>query len=501
MLSLLPSAHKECRHLLGLVREHWQVMVAYCLYSLWTSYMLLGPIYESHREAVAAPLAIVIPYALVGAVCLALSLLFKWRRFAFDSTSHKVLTAALMTVGSVCLVVLANDRTMGTLVTGGAVYLLVYWGGLLCTAVGIGLFRIEIDRSFGWLGATKTLYVAAAGTLALLPASMLLLFVPALAGGVISILLPAVSMALLQAGVCTYPRRRYYEVDRRVELPVPTQFILTSFVQGVASGVFYAVEVVGLVAALQHPMGGSESYVSWLVGVALVLVATFAARLDYNRLLYKVGFPLVALSFVLLALLPCSGRVGGLAYLAAAAYLDVILWSLGAFIIKNMGMPACWIASFPGAALYFGTAAGALAVYLVTSSLGRQDVVTIAILLLTACAMLFASLLLLSDKNLKSGWGTFRVGSSAEDAMERTSVALVFIAREYSLTAREGEVVGLLSRGMSRREAAEALGVGEETVKTHLRGIYRKLDVHSQDELIEFVRGIQEAMREGEDGR
>ena len=114
MLSLLPSAHKECRHLLGLVREHWQVMVAYCLYSLWTSYMLLGPIYESHREAVAAPLAIVIPYALVGAVCLALSLLFKWRRFAFDSTSHKVLTAALMTVGSVCLVVLANDRTMGT---------------------------------------------------------------------------------------------------------------------------------------------------------------------------------------------------------------------------------------------------------------------------------------------------------------------------------------------------------------------------------------------------
>ncbi len=48
------------------------------------------------------------------------------------------------------------------------------------------------------------------------------------------------------------------------------------------------------------------------------------------------------------------------------------------------------------------------------------------------------------------------------------------------LSRRETEVVGLLARGKSSVAIADALFVDKETVRTHLKNIYRKLRVHSR---------------------
>jgi DNA-binding NarL/FixJ family response regulator len=52
------------------------------------------------------------------------------------------------------------------------------------------------------------------------------------------------------------------------------------------------------------------------------------------------------------------------------------------------------------------------------------------------------------------------------------------------LTAREQDVLDQLAAGGRNREIGERLGLSEETVKTHLRRIYRKLGVHSRGEAI-----------------
>jgi DNA-binding NarL/FixJ family response regulator len=52
------------------------------------------------------------------------------------------------------------------------------------------------------------------------------------------------------------------------------------------------------------------------------------------------------------------------------------------------------------------------------------------------------------------------------------------------LTLRENDVLQLLAHGMSNREIAKALTVTVNTVKTHLTGIYSKLDVHSRMEAV-----------------
>jgi len=51
------------------------------------------------------------------------------------------------------------------------------------------------------------------------------------------------------------------------------------------------------------------------------------------------------------------------------------------------------------------------------------------------------------------------------------------------LSAREREVVRWLTAGLSRADIAGRLGVGEETVKTHLAHIYRKLGAANRHEV------------------
>lgn len=47
------------------------------------------------------------------------------------------------------------------------------------------------------------------------------------------------------------------------------------------------------------------------------------------------------------------------------------------------------------------------------------------------------------------------------------------------LTARELEVVRLLSEGCTYARIAQRLGISEHTVTSHIKNTYRKLDVHT----------------------
>lgn len=57
--------------------------------------------------------------------------------------------------------------------------------------------------------------------------------------------------------------------------------------------------------------------------------------------------------------------------------------------------------------------------------------------------------------------------------------------RNSPLTSRETEVLELLSKGKSYSTIADDLFVDKETIRTHIKNIYWKLEVHSKAEAIE----------------
>ena len=63
------------------------------------------------------------------------------------------------------------------------------------------------------------------------------------------------------------------------------------------------------------------------------------------------------------------------------------------------------------------------------------------------------------------------------------------IAAIYKLSEREGEVLELMLEGMTATEIAESLVIAHGTAKAHINNIYKKLGIHTRDELLAMVPG------------
>lgn len=67
------------------------------------------------------------------------------------------------------------------------------------------------------------------------------------------------------------------------------------------------------------------------------------------------------------------------------------------------------------------------------------------------------------------------------------SEILAAMADAHGLSEREGEVLGLLYRGNTQKKIAERLFLSVSSVQTYAKSLYRKLGVHSRQELIDMV--------------
>lgn len=61
------------------------------------------------------------------------------------------------------------------------------------------------------------------------------------------------------------------------------------------------------------------------------------------------------------------------------------------------------------------------------------------------------------------------------------------LAAAHDLTARESQVMALLSEGHTQRRIAELMQVSINSVRTYAKGLYAKLGIHSRQELIDLV--------------
>ena len=85
---------------------------------------------------------------------------------------------------------------------------------------------------------------------------------------------------------------------------------------------------------------------------------------------------------------------------------------------------------------------------------------------------------------------------SSQDApanarLTETRAELERLAERFQLSARETQVFELLAKGRNREHISKTLFISDNTTRTHMKNVYRKLDVHSQQELIDLLEASE----------
>ena len=353
--------------------------------------------------------------------------------------------------------------------------------GVVLMAVGLIGVHIEIARVMGSLGMTQTLTfgVAAAFGAVVLYLGLAAAPVPQ-SRWAAALLLPLVLAVAFHRARLTVRHSLKTRYDEPVaNVLVPYRFIATSVAQGAAAGLLVAFLCSNAAFSLSWNAAG------YLLAAGLTLVTVLVCKLDFNRSVYQIGFPLVGLGLLLAGVAGAPLESASVVLqITGFLYLDLVLWGLGSYLIKNCGQPATWVASCPTASLMAGRTLGAV---LGTAALDLLpgDAGSVAVPCIAAFCIVLAALLLSNGANLRTGWGFVHPGDPDEDANALRACQIV--AEDFNLTQREFDVLQRIVAGDSRADAAKALFIAPNTVKTHLHAVYAKLDVHNERDLRAYV--------------
>ncbi len=259
------------------------------------------------------------------------------------------------------------------------------------------------------------------------------------------------------------------------------------------------VTIVLLKASFGFAMTFADSYTDQLGTVfacvpALVVAAGFAVadRPGLNGF-YKATMLCVLAGFLLVNPL-IDGLTGmpSLANVVLRAGGDltrILVFLLVAHLGARNPVNALCLAFYVSAASSLGTVVGAQLGILANGALANDP--GMFALLLAAVAFAFVAYNVLSPKDFD-----FDEAARSIEAVEAPQVAAptdlltaaaVRIASDRGLTPREAEALELLAHGRNTQAIQERMTVSRSTAKTHIRNVYAKLEVHSQQELIDLV--------------
>ena len=257
------------------------------------------------------------------------------------------------------------------------------------------------------------------------------------------------------------------------------------------------------------PLGTAMSLAPYVPVLGLFFVMVAMRRPVASDRIYLLATVLVLGGLLLAPLRYVSpaGIAGPVAVMALQGGTDcfsLLTYLLIAAIGARNPVGSLSVSASMGAASYLGIACGAPAVQGVNELARRLGCdVTVPLLCLAALTFAFVVFNLVSMKPFSFdalirgiepvpeelvvppalAEGAADDASGATDVDARCDV----VAARYQLTPRERDVLGLLARGRTSPIIQERLVVSQNTVRTHVRHIYTKLGVHSQQELINLV--------------
>ncbi|THG34849.1 helix-turn-helix domain-containing protein [Adlercreutzia caecimuris] len=131
---------------------------------------------------------------------------------------------------------------------------------------------------------------------------------------------------------------------------------------------------------------------------------------------------------------------------------------------------------------YFGAILGSILGFNLGDKIVQDDMLLVGTIVISVYLVMFAPNFFFRFYQAPSLSGTDRQDAYVKSCRIASS--------RYGLSARESEVLELAGRGYSVNAISNNLFISENTVKAHLKTIYKKVDVHSKQQLIEVIKTI-----------
>ena len=267
---------------------------------------------------------------------------------------------------------------------------------------------------------------------------------------------------------------------------------------------------------VQSDVYANPSFVAAPIALVALGLLAYGSTLSHRSIslgpLYRAAMPLFALAFVAVTMLGGEGRteLSFAAVSAGSTIIDMLTWMLVVEIVRSTHYSALLVIAAGRLAIHFGMASGEVAALLARDHMTAFFVISIAALMLTmgymftdrATTFIFeppmageipAMIPVASEAPAMNDGATISddaVSSSNEDPSKSP---MGEIARRYGLSPREAEVFELWATGHGAKAIQDKLVLSPSTVKTHVRHIYEKCDVHSRAEIIALIEGARKA--------
>lgn len=393
--------------------------------------------------------------------------------------------------------------------------LLLVAGGLACAAF-MTVFQLGWGALYCRQGAKSAARYAAGGFACAVVIDLPLLFMIPLASALFYAILPLISCVVFST---IAPAERSYETaapyPRRIGEATAPQGSRPSFLTswlGIAVSLFCAAGLVMLCFGyLQHlvsfssvasggtPGGVIVQFARGLTAIALFLVVLLAPK--KANLAYRLGLLAMIAGFMLMSFLFGTGQfwIAGAVIIAGYTTFDLLLWVLFSQIAHTRSRSALQTMAVTRLLAVVGYVVGALMGIVLVGNDETLHAFVLQETNLMGYLVVIATVMLLSSKDMwiLSGMG---VGEPLSDQAKEQRLYAWF--QEKALTPREQEIALLLTAGRTQPWIAESLCISENTVGTHVRHIYQKLEVHDRQQFIDLASAEVSAMspesREGD---
>ena len=258
-----------------------------------------------------------------------------------------------------------------------------------------------------------------------------------------------------------------------------------------------------MVCSIEQPRDFLVLGVGGAVGIAGILFLLLAQLEEraYKEMLKKTCAFATAACFLLLGIVPPLAQLVLLGAYLCFVFLNVIV--LVNAIIETARfnlMSPLWLLGHEGAIFFLGMGAGCA---LYTAGIRAAQTWPLAFQISVILGVIVCAWMQISVNYQAYPFEPVIEGSSeekmkAQELTERNGhrKSLYQKKRElacelYALSPREREILATLLKGRDAKYIMDTFYISQSTAKTHIYNIYRKFDVHSRQDLLDFIEDIE----------